>query len=132
MVYLAAFPESITAQGCARVSLDTICRLQGLPRELVSDYDPRFTADFSQTVFRSLGTRLKMFTLDHSEIDVNTERANRFLQKILRGYVHSFSSRSEFLPMVDFAINSLVHASTQHTPFVVNNLRHPLSLPLVV
>ena len=73
--------------------------------------------------------RLKMFTFNHSETDFNTERANRVLQKIFRGYVHSFSSRSEFLPMVDFAINNLVHASTQHTPFVVNNLRHPLFPP---
>ena len=39
MEHLAAVPESITAQGCARVSIDTIFRLQGLPCELVSDRD---------------------------------------------------------------------------------------------
>ena len=27
--------------------------------------------------------------------------------------------------MVEFAINNLVHASTTHTPFYVNGLRHP-------
>ena len=27
--------------------------------------------------------------------------------------------------MVEFAINNLVHVSTQHTPFFVNGLRHP-------
>ena len=92
MVHLAALPESITAHGCARVFIDTNFRLHGLPRELVSDRDPRFTADYRQTVVRSLGTRLKMSTFDHPETDVNTERANRVLEKILRGYVHSFSS----------------------------------------
>ena len=32
MVHLVAVPESITAGGCARVFVDTIFRLHGLPR----------------------------------------------------------------------------------------------------
>uniref|UniRef100_A0AAV1UCS5 Integrase catalytic domain-containing protein n=1 Tax=Peronospora matthiolae TaxID=2874970 RepID=A0AAV1UCS5_9STRA len=125
MVHLVAVPETITASGCACVFIDTIFRLHGLPRELVSDRDPRFTADFWRSVFKSLGTRLKMSTSDHPESDGQTERANRVLEEILRGYVHSFKSWSEFLPMVEFAINNSVHASTTHTPFYVNGLRHP-------
>uniref|UniRef100_A0AAV1T1M5 Uncharacterized protein n=1 Tax=Peronospora matthiolae TaxID=2874970 RepID=A0AAV1T1M5_9STRA len=124
MVHLVAVPESITASGCACVFIDTIFRLHGLPRELVSDRDPRLTADFWRSVFKSLGTRLKMSTSDHPESDGQTERANRVLEEILRGYVHSFKSWSEFLPMVEFAINNSVHASTTHTPFYVNGLRH--------
>uniref|UniRef100_A0AAV1U1Z4 Integrase catalytic domain-containing protein n=1 Tax=Peronospora matthiolae TaxID=2874970 RepID=A0AAV1U1Z4_9STRA len=99
MVHLVAVPETITASGCACVFIDTIFRLHGLPRELVSDRDPRFTADFWRSVFKSLGTRLKMSTSDHPESDGQTERANRVLEEILRGYVHSFKSWSEFLPM---------------------------------
>uniref|UniRef100_A0AAV1UZF6 Integrase catalytic domain-containing protein n=1 Tax=Peronospora matthiolae TaxID=2874970 RepID=A0AAV1UZF6_9STRA len=125
MVHLVAVPESITASGCACVFIDTIFRLHGLPRELVSDRDPRFTADFWRSVFKSLGTRLKMSTSDHPESDGQTERANRVLEEILRGYVHSLKSWSEFLPMVEFAINNSVHASTTLTPFYVNGLRHP-------
>uniref|UniRef100_A0AAV1V506 Integrase catalytic domain-containing protein n=2 Tax=Peronospora matthiolae TaxID=2874970 RepID=A0AAV1V506_9STRA len=125
MVHLVAVPETITASGCACVFIDTIFQLHGLPRELVSDRDPRFTADFWRSVFKSLGTRLKISTSDHPESDGQTERANRVLKEILRGYVHSFKSWSEFLPMVEFAINNSVHASTTHTPFYVNGLRHP-------
>ncbi|CAI5745402.1 unnamed protein product [Peronospora destructor] len=47
-----------------------------------------------------------MSTSDHPETDGQTERANRVLEEILRGYVHSFPSWSEFLPMVEFAINN--------------------------
>uniref|UniRef100_A0AAV1UPT5 Integrase catalytic domain-containing protein n=1 Tax=Peronospora matthiolae TaxID=2874970 RepID=A0AAV1UPT5_9STRA len=61
-----------------------------------------------------------MSTSDHPETDVQTERVNRVLEEILRGYVHSFTSWSEFLPMAEFAINNSVHASTTHTPFFVN------------
>ena len=46
MVHLIAVPESINSSACARVFIDTIFRLHGLPRELVSDRDPRFTAKF--------------------------------------------------------------------------------------
>ena len=61
-----------------------------------------------------------MSTSDHPEMDGQTERANRVLKEILRGYVISLSSWSEFLPMVEFAINNSVHASAQHIPFFVN------------
>jgi hypothetical protein len=37
MVHLVAVPETITAEGCARVFVDTVFRLHGLPRDLVSD-----------------------------------------------------------------------------------------------
>ena len=125
MVHLAAVQESIPAHGCARVFIDTVFRLHGLPRELVSDRDPRFTAAFWQSVFRSLGTRLTMSTSDHPETDNQTERVHRVLEEIIRGYVQSFTDWSEFLPMVKVAINNSVHAYTRHTPFFVNGLRHP-------
>ena len=128
MVHLAAVHESILAHGCARVFIDTVFRLHGIPRELVSDRNPRFTATFWQSVFRSLGTRLTMSTSDHPETDGQTECVNRVLEEILREYVQSFTYWSEFLPMVEFAINNYVHASTTHTPFFVNGLRH-LRLP---
>ena len=92
MVHLVAVPESIIAQDGARVFIDAIVRLHGLLRELVSDRDPRLTAEFLQSVFRSLQTRLKMVTSDHHETDRQTERANLVFGEMFRGYVHSFSS----------------------------------------
>ena len=44
MVHLDAVHKSIKSQSYARVYIDTILRFQGLPRELVYDRDPRFTA----------------------------------------------------------------------------------------
>ena len=49
----------------AQVIIDTIFRLHGLPSELVFDRNPRFTAEFWQSVVCTLGTRLKMSTSDH-------------------------------------------------------------------
>ena len=70
-----------------------------------------------------------MSTSDHPETDGQKEHANRVLEEILRGYVHSFTNWSEFLPTVEFAVNNSVHASTTHAPFFVNGLRYPLFPP---
>ena len=125
MVHLVGVLESISALACARVFIDTVFRLHGLPHELVSDRDPRFPSEFWRFMLKTLETRLKMSASDHPETDGQTERPNRVLVEILRGYVHSFTNWSEFLLMVEFAINNSVRASTTRTPFFVNGLRHP-------
>ena len=61
-----------------------------------------------------------MSTSDHPFRDGQTERAKLVLGETFRGYVHSFSNWSEFFPMVEFAIDNSLHASTTHTPFYVN------------
>ena len=83
MVHLAAVPESIKAHGCARVLIGTVFWLHGLFRELVSDRDPRFTAEFCQSVFRTFEIRLKISTSDHPETDGQTEHANRVFEEML-------------------------------------------------
>uniref|UniRef100_A0AAV1TVP8 Integrase catalytic domain-containing protein n=1 Tax=Peronospora matthiolae TaxID=2874970 RepID=A0AAV1TVP8_9STRA len=70
-----------------------------------------------------------MSTSDHPEADGQTELANRVLEEILRGYVHSFTSWGEFLPLAEFAINNSVHASSTHAPFFVNGRGHPIYPP---
>ncbi|KAF1317040.1 Pol protein, partial [Globisporangium splendens] len=125
MVHLSAVPASVTAKQTAQIFLDSVFRLHGMPTEIVSDRDPRFTAAFWQELFRLLGTQLKMSTADHPQTDGQTERVNRTLGDILRSYVHSFTHWSKCLPLAEFAINDSVHVSTGHTPFYVNALRHP-------
>ena len=88
MVHIRAVNDSISAHVCARFFIDTVLRTDGLPHELVSDRDPRFTAAFWQSLFRSLGPRMTMPTSDHPETDGQTERVNRVLEEILQGYVN--------------------------------------------
>ena len=45
MYNLAAVNKSISVYGCARVFIDTVFRLHGLPHELGSDRDPWFHGD---------------------------------------------------------------------------------------
>ena len=67
-----------------------------------------------------------MSTSGHPETDGQTERVNRVLEDILLSNAAAFRDKwSGYLPMAEFAINNAVEASTGHTPFYVDNLRHP-------
>ena len=132
--HLAAVPDSIDGEGIALLFIDRVFRQHGLPLAIVSDRDPRFTGKFWKSVFKVLGTRLDMSTADHPQTDGQTERVNRVLGDVLRSVCAETPKRwSSMLPIVEFAMNNAVHASTGFTPFYVNGLTHPrvpLTIPL--
>ncbi|GMG17191.1 unnamed protein product [Phytophthora fragariaefolia] len=108
MVHLAAVPAEVTAKPMARLFVDMVFRHHGMPIDIVSDRDPRFTSRFWQEVFTLL-----------------------VLVDALKSYAHSFHQWSDCLPMAEFAINNSVHVSTGYTPFYVNAMRH-LRVPSVL
>ncbi|KAG3196377.1 hypothetical protein PC128_g7725 [Phytophthora cactorum] len=124
MVHLVAVSAEVTAVQTARLFVDMMFKHHGMPLDIVSDRDPRFTARFWQEMFTLLGTQLSMSTADLTQTDGQTERVNRVLGDLLKSS-HSFQQWSDCLPMAEFAINNSVHASTGHTPFHVNAMRHP-------
>ncbi|GMF55635.1 unnamed protein product [Phytophthora fragariaefolia] len=126
MAHLAAVPDAIDGEGTATLFLDRVFRQHGLPEAVVSDRDPRFTGKFWTSVVAVLVTRLDMATADHPQTDGQTERFNRVGEDVLRGICAETPKRwSAMLPLVEFALNKAVHASTGYTPFYVNGLSHP-------
>uniref|UniRef100_H3G5J6 Integrase catalytic domain-containing protein n=1 Tax=Phytophthora ramorum TaxID=164328 RepID=H3G5J6_PHYRM len=81
--------------------VDMVFRHHGMPLDIVSDRDPRFTARFWQEVFTLLGTQLSMSTADHPQTDGQTERVNRVLVDTMKSYTHSFHQWSDCLPMAE-------------------------------
>ncbi|KAG2787288.1 hypothetical protein PC129_g23652 [Phytophthora cactorum] len=99
MVHLAVVPAEVTAVQTARLFVDMVFKHHGVPLDIVSDRDPRFTARFWQEVFTLLSTQLSMSTADHPQTDGQTERVNRVLGDLLKSYGHSFQQWSNCLPM---------------------------------
>ncbi|KAB5587418.1 reverse transcriptase [Ceratobasidium theobromae] len=113
MVHLAPVRDKVTGKQAAQLFLDSVFRYHGLPETIVSDRDPRFTGAFWDTLFQLLGTKLTMSTADHPQTDGQTERVNRVLEDTLRSIcAEAPRSWSDQLPMVEFALNNAVHAST--------------------
>ncbi|OWY90767.1 LOW QUALITY PROTEIN: reverse transcriptase [Phytophthora megakarya] len=100
-----------------------VSKHHGMPSDFVSA--PRCMARFWQEVFPLLGTQFSMSNADHPQADGQTECVNRVLVDLLKSYAQSFPNWSDYLPMTEFSSNSAVHASTGHTPFFVNAMRHP-------
>ena len=67
-----------------------------------------------------------MSTADHPLTDGQTERVNRVIGDILRSVCAETPKRwISMLPVVEFALNNAVDASTGYTLFYVNRLTHP-------
>ena len=96
MVHLAPCREQIGAEEAARLFLEHVFKLHGLPDDLVSDRDPRFTAAFWKHLFQTLGTRLHMSSARHPESDGQTERVNRVVEDILRTFCSIFPTHMGF------------------------------------
>ncbi|OWZ10199.1 reverse transcriptase [Phytophthora megakarya] len=64
MVHLAAVAAEVTSVQTARLFVDMVFKHHGMPNDLMSDRDPRFTARFWQEVFTLLGTQFSMSTAD--------------------------------------------------------------------
>jgi hypothetical protein len=126
MVHYAATTTTCTSYDLARLFFDNVVRLHGIPRYIVSDRDPRFTAKLWNQLWTMLGTKLKMSTAFHPQTDGQTERANRVLEDMLRHYVSANQDDwDEHLTACEIAVNNSVQMSTKFSPFYLNYGEHP-------
>ena len=110
-----------SATDVATLFMNRIFSLHGLPRNFVSDRDPKFTSLFWRELFRLLETKLSFSTAAHPESDGQTERMNAVLEVMLRHFVNSnLDNWSELLPSLEFAYNSSPQKSTGFSPFYLN------------
>jgi hypothetical protein len=127
MAHFVPTKQTVTAPEVARLFIDNVYRLHGLPKSIVSDRDPRFTGHFWRSLFKLLKTKLNMTTAFHPQADGQTERTNRTWQDIMRHYVnHKPQDWDLHLSLVEFAYNNSPSASTGVTPFKLVYGRDPL------
>ena len=135
MVHFAATTTTVAAKETARLFRHNVFRLHGIPRQIASDRDTRFTSHFWKEVCSLLGIDQGISTSFHPQTDGQTERVNRILEDMLRHYVNPMENDwDEHLDAVEFAINNAWQESIRSTPFVMNYgltpvLPHQLNLP---
>ena len=82
-----AAPTVCTAEVAAELFYRNMVKYFGVPSNIVSDRDVRFTGKFWTALFNMIGTRLKFSTANHLQIDGQTERINALLEEYLRHYM---------------------------------------------
>lgn len=121
MAHFIPTNQEVTAKQTAKLVLREVVRLHGVPSQIISDRDPRFTSEFWKELWKQMGTQLKMSTSYHPQTDGQTERAIRVLEDMLRAYVSKHRTNwDELLTPVEIAYNSSEQASTGFTPFELN------------
>ena len=108
---------------------------QGVPLEIISDRDARFTPtnakakveSFWKEFFSYIGTSIRLSTARHQRTDGTTERMIAHIQDMMRiGIDYKQSNWVTLLPRLLFTINSNEARATGLSPFFVERGREPL------
>jgi hypothetical protein len=76
-----------SAKKYAKVYLDQIVRLHGVPKTIISDRGAQFIARFWEQLQYPLGTKLIRSSTYHPQTDGQTERVNQILEDMLRACI---------------------------------------------
>ena len=118
VAHLISTHTTASVSDIAQLFVKEIVKLHGVPTMIISDRDAKFTSKFWMAMFQSLGTLLNLNLAYHPEIDGQNERVNQVIEDMLRSYCSQQPHLwLKFLPLVEFAYNSLPHRSLGMSPF---------------
>ena len=89
MAHFIGLETNATARDVADTFLKEVWKLHGLPSEIISDMDAKFSGEFWESFCKSLGIKRKMSTAYHPQMDGQTERTNQVLEGYLRNLVNN-------------------------------------------
>ena len=102
----------------AKLYINEVVRLHGVPVSIVSDRDPKFTSRFWPKLQNALGTTLHFSTTFHPQTDGQFERTIQTLEDMLRACVLDCKGYwVKYLPLVEFAYNNSFQASIGMAPY---------------
>jgi hypothetical protein len=102
----------------ARLYVNEVIRLHGVPVSIVSDRDPRFTSRLWSCIQSALGTRLNLSTSFHPQTDGQSERTIQTLEDLLRACILDFGgSWEDHLPLVEFTYNNNYQTTVGMAPY---------------
>jgi transposase InsO family protein len=102
----------------ARLYVQNVVRLRGVPSAIISDRDSRFTLRFWQSLQKEMGMELKFSTAFHPHTDGQSERTNQILEDMLRAYVFEFKgSWIQYLPLIKFSYNNSYQVTIGMPPY---------------
>jgi hypothetical protein len=98
--------------------LKDIVKFRGIPEQIITDRDVRFTSNYFQSMMKELKIKHKMSTAYHPQTDGQTERINQILETYLRMYLnYEQDNWVSLLPMAQLAYNGATTETTHVTPF---------------
>ena len=91
----------------SNIFMKEIFRLHGMPKEIVSDRDTKFTSNFWKSLMVGFENKLLFNTTYHPQNDGHIERVNSIVEDMLRMHVMNQPKKWEdYLPLGEFAYNN--------------------------
>lgn len=107
-----------TSQTVAKLFLDNVYKLHGMPVSIVTDRDKVFTSSFWKELFSILAVTLNFSTAYHPQSDGQTERLNQCVETYLRCMTSATPKYwSRWLSLAEHWYNTNYHSATKTTPF---------------
>jgi hypothetical protein len=107
-----------TATIVAHAIFDTVVKLHGLPKSIVSDKDKVFTGHFWTELLKLMGITLNLTTTYHPQTDGKSERVNQCLEMFLRCAAYQTPRKwTKWLAQAELWYNTSYHSSLQCSPF---------------
>ncbi|CAM6105455.1 unnamed protein product [Calypogeia fissa] len=126
MAYFLPTRKSVSPQEVANMVFNSVFRMWGLPLQILSDRDSRFTGHFWKALFRLSGTDLTRGSAYHHETDGQTERLNLVLEEYVRHFVSADQKDwPHHMTMAEFRYNSTKHSAAGFAPFLLATGRVP-------
>jgi hypothetical protein len=127
--HFCALSHPFKASTVATTFMETVQKLHGNPKIIVSDRDPIFTGHFWTELFSCLGTQLAHSSSYHPQSDGQTEIVNKCLEGYLRCFVSDKQAQwFKWLPLEEWWYNTSFHTATKMTPFMALYGYHPPSI----
>ena len=110
--------KGITGEGVATLYLRHLFPWFGIPRQIISDRDPRFSSAFATEICTRTGIQQNLSSAFHPQTDGQTEQMNAWVEQYLRHWVSQQGQNdwTQYLPTAEYAHNSWPHNVTKKMP----------------
>ena len=112
---LKALPSAV---GTARLLLQHVIRIHGIPSDIVSDRGPQFVSRVWRSFCKDLGITVSLSSGHHPQTNGQCERANQVVESTLRCLCQDRPRTwVKELPWIELAVNSMTSSSTGVSAF---------------
>jgi Integrase zinc binding domain/Chromo (CHRromatin Organisation MOdifier) domain len=110
--------KTVDALNAAQLYTKHVFPYYGAPKKIISNQDPRFTAQLARELCRLLDIKQNISTAYHPQTNGQSERSNQWLEQ----YVHIYTNYQQtdwtvWLPLAQYIHNSWMSSTTKKTPF---------------
>jgi hypothetical protein len=127
--HFLALKYPFSALSIAKIFMQHIYKLHGLPFALVSDRDRILTNQLWKELFRLAGVDLRLCSAYHLQFDGQTERVNQCMEQYLRYFVTAVPNKwFDWLHLAEFWYNTSWHSALNQSPFQVLYGHNPRKL----